>query len=309
MQAAIGIALPFFAVILCGYLAGHFRVMPEGGIAGVNAFVFWFALPAMLFITMASTPFERLLDREFLLAYVSATMAVFLAALALARVLFHAKGGELALHGLSAIFNNTGYMGLPLIGAALGAGAAAPVILTLTVDNTLMMALAVAMLERRRGHDDSRGAAVATLAALVRNPLIVAIAFGTLASALRMPIPGPLDSFLRLIGGAAGPCALFALGASLTARAVTDDAAQIAQMAGFKLFIHPAAVWFAMTSLGVDPLWTIAATLSAAMPIGGTAFVLAERYKTAIARVSAAVLISTALSVVTVSALIALLRP
>ena len=65
MQTILNTALPFFALIFCGYGAGRFRLLSEASVAGVNAFVFYFALPAFLFNLMATAPLDEVVNVPF----------------------------------------------------------------------------------------------------------------------------------------------------------------------------------------------------------------------------------------------------
>ena len=62
MLSVLLITFPFFALVLCGYLAARRGVLPQPAIPGLNAFVLYFALPCMLYRFGASTPIAQLLD-------------------------------------------------------------------------------------------------------------------------------------------------------------------------------------------------------------------------------------------------------
>src|SRR4029079_1900523 len=62
MQPIFAVTVPFFALVLLGYLAAERDVLPESAIPGLNAYVLFFALPCMLFRFGASQPFARLID-------------------------------------------------------------------------------------------------------------------------------------------------------------------------------------------------------------------------------------------------------
>ena len=143
---------------------------------------------------------------------------------------------------------------------------------------------------------------------MVRNPIIIAIFTGVLVSAVSLGLPTPIENFTDLLGRAAGPCALFALGATLASFPISSGISEVSYMTFFKLLIHPAAIWFATTRLfDVDPLWASVAILGAALPVAANVFIVAEQYDTYVERVSSAILVSTAISVVTVSALLTIL--
>ena len=85
------------------------------------------------------------------------------------------------------------------------------------------------------------------------------------------------------------------------------------QLAGWiaaaKLVIHPALVAVAVFALGVEPFAAGVMIAAASLPVAGNVFILAQHYGVAPQRVSTAILISTAISVLTVSGVIALIGP
>jgi malonate transporter len=309
LQSILNNALPFFALIFCGYAAGRLNLLTTTAAAGVNTFVFFFALPAFLFSLMSSSPIAEVLNVPFIGAYVLASLTVFGLAVAGGRLLFDVGRGEAAIQGLAAVLPNTGYMGIPLAIAVFGREAAVPLVVGLTLDGIVLIPLGILLIESEKGQGESPlRTALATFPNLVRNPLIVSIFAGLTASAIGLTPPTPVNNFLDLLGAAAGPCALFALGATLAGRSVAGGAAEIGYMTALKLFVHPAALLLtAAVIFDVDPLWTSAALLGASLPIAANVFIVARQYDVYVTRASGAVLISTAVSMATVSALLLVL--
>lgn len=309
MQSILNNALPFFALIFCGYAAGRLNLLTATAAAGVNTFVFYFALPAFLFSVMSSSPIAEVLNGPFVGAYACASLAVFGLAAAGGRLLFDVGRGEAAVQGLAAVLPNTGYMGIPLAVAVFGREAAVPLAVGMTIDGILLIPLGILIIESEKGREAGPlGSALSTLPGLVRNPLIISIFAGLAVSAVGVTTPTPVTNFLDLLGGTAGPCALFALGATLASRSVAGGAAEISYMTALKLFVHPATLLLTTTVLfDVTPLWATAALLSAALPVAANVFIVARQYDTYVARASGAVLVSTAVSVFTVSALLLVL--
>jgi predicted permease len=144
---------------------------------------------------------------------------------------------------------------------------------------------------------------------LIKNPMIVVITLGLTWSALAIPIPDPMNDFLSILGGAATPGALFAIGASLASKSA--ERLQIAGWLSFcKLVLHPILVAVGVLYLfPVDP-YTAAVVISAsALPVAGNVYILAQHYGVAPQRVSATILVSTAISIFTVSFVIGLVAP
>jgi malonate transporter and related proteins len=309
LQTILNTALPFFALIFCGYGAGRFRLLSEASIAGVNAFVFYFALPTFLFNLIATSQLKNILNGSFVATYLSAGISVFVVATLLGRLLFKVQLGEAALQGSAAVLGNTGYMGLPLVVAVFGEAAAIPLVLGLTLEVTLIIPFTIALVEATKGSGGWSGVPSSVTGALARNPLIVAIFAGALISALGLGLPIPVENFTNLLGGTAGPCALFALGATLAGRSLSAGLGEVSYITFFKLFVHPSAMWLTTQLFDVASLWATVAVLAAALPVAANVFILARQYDTYVERISSAILLSTAVSVVTVSVLLAGIGP
>ena len=310
MQSILNSALPFFALIFCGYGAGRLKLLDETAAAGVNTFVFYFALPAFLFGLMSSSPLAEVVNVPFIGAYVAASLAVFTLAALLGRWLFEIGRAEAAVQGLAAVLANTGYMGIPLISAVFGREAAVPIVVGLTLDGVLMIPLGIMIIESSKGRAEGlTHTALTTFSALARNPLILSIFAGLGFSATSLNPPEPVTNFLDLLGGTAGPCALFALGATLAGRQVAGGAPEVSYMTVMKLALHPAALFITTTVIfGVDTLWATAALLGAGLPIAANVFIVARQYDVYVARTSSAILVSTAVSMISVSALLLVLH-
>jgi malonate transporter len=309
LQVILDTALPFFALIFCGYGAARFRLLSEASITGVNAFVFYFALPTFLFSLMATSPLSEIANAPFVAAYLGAGLPVFAVAAVLGRLIFKVRPSEAALQGSAAVLGNTGYMGLPMVAAAFGDRAAIPLVLGLTLEVTVLIPLTIVLIEAQEGLGGGLSPLLRSVAeAMIHNPLMIAIFVGALVSATGSGLPTPIENFTELLGSAAGPCALFALGATLAGQRLSSGIGEVSYMTFFKLLVHPAAMWFTTTRLfDVNPLWATVATLGAALPVAANVFIVANQYDTYVERISSAILVSTAVSVVTVSALLTVL--
>lgn len=296
--------LPFFAVIGLGFAAGRMRVFPPEATAWLTKFVFYFALSAMLFRLTVNLSLAEIWDPALAGAYLAATGGLYALLFALSRL----RGTSLAEATIEAqcgTIGNTGFLGLPMLGLLLGPAAAGPLLLILTLDMIVFSSLVTLLITAAQGR--ARGMALAGLLArgLAANPMIGAMAAGFLWSGAGLPVPGALDETLALLGSAATPCALFAIGASLAGRSA-ERLAVAGGLALSKLLLHPAAV--ALMALAVFPVAPQAAgagIAAAALPVAGNIYILAQHYGVAPQRVSASILISTAASIVTLPLFIA----
>ena len=304
MLSVLPITFPFFALVLCGYLAARSGILPQAAIPGLNAFVLFFALPCMLFRFGSSTPIAQLLDPVVAGVYVLCALVMVGGAVALTRA--RMGWNDAAFGALVAAFPNTGFMGVPLLVALLGAQAAGPAILTMLVDMLLTTSLCIAL--SRLDGAGTHGMAVAlrrALRGMLTNPMPWSIALGALASALQWRLPGPLDKTVAMLADAASPVALFTIGAVL-ARSQMNQHDRVAvrdyvPIALAKLFIHPVLVWLAgwvaiRMGLPLSPFAHTALTLAAALPSASNVSLLAERFGAHNGRIARIILVSTALA-------------
>lgn len=298
--------LPFFLLIAVGYGAGRSGFFPEEATAWLTRFVFYFALSAMLFRFSANLSLAEVFDLPFVLAYLIGTLAVYL----LVTIVALARGRgveEAAVEAQCGVVGNVGFLGVPMLVMLLGEAAIGPVMLVLATDLIVFGSLIVIVITARRDGRLSPAVLGSVGLGLLKNPMIVSISLGLLWSATALPLPGPINEFVAILGAAATPGALFAIGASLAGKS-----AERLVVAGWlslaKLVLHPAAV--AITALGlftVDPYAAGVMIAAAALPVAGNVFILAQHFGVAPQRVSASILISTAFSILTVSAIIAAL--
>lgn len=307
MLAILLKTLPFFAVIATGFLAGRGRFITAEATGQVTKFVFYFALSAMLFGFAANLSLAEIFSLPFVLAYLLGTSVVWVLVLAIG--LIRGEGREAALfEAHTGVIGNVGFLGIPMLALLLGPQAVGPVLLVLAVDlivfSSILTLLITLFRSGRVGADTVRVLALG----LVKNPMIVSTVLGLAWGATGRSLWPPVQEFLTLLGAAATPCALFAIGASLAGRK-PDRPLVAGWLTVAKLVLHPAAVAVcALWLFAVDPYAAGVMIAAAALPVAGNVFILAQHYGVAPQRVSTAILISTAFSVLTVTAVIALLE-
>ncbi|MCZ7674811.1 MAG: AEC family transporter [Roseovarius sp.] len=295
--------LPFFLILGLGYGSGRIGFFPEEATAWLTRFVFYFALSAMLFRFAANLSVGEVFDIRFIAAYLWATGFVY-GIVMLVAFLRGMSIEEAAIEAQCGVIGNVGFLGVPMLTLLLGEAAIGPVMLVLSIDLIVFGSLVVILVTGSR--DEGGGAAVLRTVGLglLKNPMIVAIVLGLGWATLRLPIPGVMNAFLETLGAAATPGALFAIGASLASKS-----AERPFVAGWlslsKLVLHPAAAAFAALVLfPVKPYAAAVMIAAASLPVAGNVYILAQHYGVAPHRVSASILISTALAVLTVSLVI-----
>ncbi len=313
MQAILATTFPFFALVLCGYVAVRRRMLPQLAIPGMNSFVLYFALPCLLYQFGSTTPLAQLLDPGVFGVYLLCGLLVLALVVAWAR----ARGvdwNNAAFGALVAAFPNTGFMGVPLLVALLGPRASGPVIVTIAIDLIITTSLCIAL--SRFGQGGSGTALRHALGGVMRNPLPWAILLGALASGAGLVVPVPVGATIGLLAGAASPVALFTIGAVL-ARSHMQSAgptawADILPVAFAKLLLHPALVFgvgHVAISAGapLDPFAFKVLVLVACLPCASNVALLTERFGADTGRVARIILVSTVLSFFSFSAAVAIL--
>lgn len=298
-----------FGLVLCGWAAGRMRLVGAESSDALNQFVYYFALPAMLFAAVARGSLAQIFNLPFLAGVVLATLACAAAGFALSAWFSGGTAQEHSLRALNASFSNTGYLGIPLVTVAYGPEAALPAAMATVATNVMLFATGLTLLELfdRRHREHGKGIALALLGT-ARSPLIWPIALAILLVALDWALPVPFMRFADLLAAAAGPGALFALGLFVSRQSMREGMLAAAPGVALKLALHPliaAAVFYGVVQ--VDPLWAKVAVVGASLPLGATAFVLAQRYKLLEVETSCSAVLSTALSVLTVSVVMAVL--
>lgn len=293
--------LPFFALIGLGWAAGRLRVFPPEATAWLTKFVFYFALSAMLFRFTATLPIEDLFDPAFFAAYLAASVAVWVLGFAVAKLRARPLP-EAAIEAHTAMTGNTGFLGVPMLVVLLGPKAAGPVLMVLAADMIVFSTLITLIVTSAR---HGRVALAPLALGLAKNPMIVSMLAGLAWALLHLPMPRPLADFLTILGGAATPGALFAIGASLAGRSA-ERLGPALWLSAAKLVLHPLAVAIAAFLIfPVEPFAAGVMVAAAALPVAGNVYILAAHFGIAPQRVSTAILISTAVSILSIPAVIA----
>ncbi|MDA0222369.1 MAG: AEC family transporter [Rhodobacterales bacterium] len=297
--------LPFFAILGLGYLAARRGFFSEQATAHLTKFVFYFALSAMLFRFAATLDMAQVFDTQAVFAYLTATLSVYLLATAVA--LWRKTGLEqAAIEAQCAAIGNVGFLGIPMLALLMGPQAIGPVMIVLGTDLIVFGSLIVILISASRDGRMNLAVLGPIALGLVKNPMVMAMTLGLIWSSLSLPLPTPATEFLTLLGAAATPGALFAIGASLASKSAERKSVAL-WLSTAKLALHPLAVTFAATQIFTVPPFTAAVMIAAAaMPTAGNVYILAQHYGIAPLRVSSTILISTAASVLTLTYVISL---
>jgi hypothetical protein len=309
MLSILNLALPFFGVIFIGFACGKWRRIPDAGLAWMNFFILYVALPALFFRILSRTPLEQLAQIDFVTATVLASASAFTIAYVIGLVLRRGNLGEATIAAVAGGFGNVGYMGPGLSLAAIGPEAAVPVALIFSFDALLIFTL-VPLMMAFTGSSTSLGKALGEVArSIFLNPLLIAAALGVGAAALKWEPPEAVDRLLQFLYTSAAPCALFALGVTVALRPLERMPWEVPLLAAVKLVVHPILVLVLLGWLGpFSEVWVNTAVLMAALPPALSAYVFARQYDVWIEQASSAVLIGTLASVATLTAVMWLVQ-
>lgn len=295
--------LPFFGIIALGYGAGRSGFFGPTAVAGLTKFVFFFAMTALLFRFTATLDLGALFDLPFLAAYTLATLALFGLITLVAR-LRGRPWEEAAFESHAGVAGNTIFLGLPLITTLMGAAAIPSLLAVLLLDLVVFSSLVVIITTAAR-EGRLRLSSIKTVGlGLMKNPMLMAVALGFVWQPTGLNLPAPADVMLETLGDASTPAALFLIGASLVGKSA-ERMAVASWLSGAKLVLHP--LFVAIAALWIFPVDLQAAGVmiaAAALPTAGYVYMMAAHYDVAPRRVSATILISTIISVVSITAVI-----
>ncbi len=303
-------ALPVFAMIAAGYAAARTGIIPAAANRELNRFVVWIALPCLMFSIVATTDWRALWDTDFVIASLAGSLIAFAAGMGIGRT----RGlgmADIAVDGLNASYSNAAYIGLPLFLLVLGPASAPYVIISSTL--TLMTLFACALVTIELGHNRHLGlmyALAKTLSGVIRNPVMIGPLAGLSWWLTGWPLPAPVDNFTHLLGAAASPTALVAIGLFLAERPLREALSNrfVLALSGAKLVLHPlVTALIALPVLGMAPRTATIAIAIAALPTGTGPFMVAGFYARDGKVTSGTILLSTIASVVSITAILSLL--
>lgn len=306
MSVIVNAVFPLFALILAGYLSARRGLLGRGAVDNLNKFVVWMALPALLFQAMAKITWEQINQPGYVAASALAIAIVFCVSCLLDR----RRRGRLAdvsIEGLAASYSNAGFMGIPLCLMLFGEASLPPVIIATLLTACVLFAFSIVLIELDLQASPKLRTTLGKVGlSLLRNPLVASPLLGLAVAVLQWPLPYAVEQFTTLLGAAASPCALITIGLFLAQKQPAGNAGAIGRIVALKLLLHPAVAFvLAYWVFDMPDLWAATAVLLAALPVGTGPFMLAKLYEREPAITSRAILISTVLSLVTVSLLVA----
>lgn len=294
MLHILSIVLPVFGLIALGYGARRAKLVLDRTGDGLSDFVFTIAVPALIFKTLTGAELPESQPWGYWFAYFTAVAIVWWVAMIIGRRVFGLSHMENVVTGFLSAQANTVMVGIPLILEAYGKPGVVPLFLLIAIHLPIMMTAATIMAEKGQAHWKRM------IRQLLLHPILLAIVFSTAFRLSGLPVPATIKSIVDMLGAAAIPCALFAMGIALYRYGIGEDFKIAATITGLKLILHPLLVYiFAFHVFSMPPVWAGVAVLFASAPAGVNAYLFAERYRSGARIASSAIALSTGLSVVT----------
>jgi malonate transporter len=303
--------LPVVLLIAAGYLAGHRRWVGAHAIKDLSNLIFLLLAPALLFRSMSAVHFEQLSLKP-VAAYFIGAGIIFIGTL-----LWRGLNRTAAVLAIASTFSNTVIIGVALVDLAYGPEGLVVLLTLVSLHSLVLITSATVLIELMvaREHAASNGRQrhhlLRTVGRALRNsifhPVPQPIIAGLLYAQTGWGIPAVIDKPLMLLGQAFSPVALVLVGVTLALTPVGTHLRDAFTMALVKNVVHPLLVLGTGWLLGVRGLPLTVMVVAAAMPIGANAFLFSQRYKVAEELVTASVVVSTVLALLTLSAAMALM--
>ena len=295
----VELIFPVFAVIVTGYVFARLKLLPDGVGDALIQFLFYVAIPALLFVVIAQEETKALLNWPFIVSFGGATVVVFLLMLAFGIYFLKSTAVAATMLAMIAVASNTGIVGLPLLHSLFGN----KVIVLAALANILVVALIIIqvfLLEATRPKaPDEVVSILAHLKKVLLNPVILSTILGLAYAISPLSLPKVVVNYLDVLSAAVAPCALFAIGMSIRPASIVESGATVMLAASAKLIVLPALALLIVLLVGTDPLVAVAVVVSAALPTAKNEFILAKQYHQSEELAAQTVSLTTAISIVT----------
>ena len=304
------VTLPVFILLGAGYLVVKIGYLSSDISDHLNQFAVKFAVPVLLFRAVYLLDFQQAFEPAMLMVFYLSCFVCFVIAAVLARTWWKRMPGESVSIGFSAFFSNSVMLGIPIAERGFGDQVLTPVLGIVVFHAPVLYAFGMISMEfaRRDGSSFSE-TIIKAMVSIFTNPLMIGILAGLAANLIDLQLPEFARAAVDMVADAAIPVALVALGAALTRYEMKSELGETSMVSFISLFVHP-AIAFSVCHylLNLDPVYVQAAVLVACMPPGMNGYVFASLYNRAVGTAASTVLLATAISVVTVSLWLSLLK-
>nr|CAA6830601.1 MAG: Transporter [uncultured Thiotrichaceae bacterium] len=304
----LNLSLPLFGLVLLGWLAARWKKIPESGLAWMQFYIIYVALPALFFQILSQTPIEQLTNFRFILGTTGTTLIIFAISFFFGRALQKNKTAVATMQAVAGSYSNIGYMGPALTLSALGEAAVVPTALILCFDNAMLFTIVPILMAMGMG-DNKEGILKVLYKRVLLHPFILATIAGISAAYLQLEVPQAIDQILTNLKNSAAPSALFVMGVVIANQKASLKSIDVGVLLLIKMTLHPLLVYFTLKWIGFDdPVWVQTAVLMAALPPALNVFVLAQHYGVYVQRSSSIVLLGTLLAAISVTVLLYIIK-
>lgn len=304
MSGLINVILPVFLVIGFGYVAAWRGLMSENAVEGVMRFAQNFAVPVLLFRSIARLDLGKSYDPGLMISFYAGAFAAFALGLWGAKYIFHRPGPDCVAIGFCCLFSNSLLLGVPITQRAYGAEALAGNFAIISIHSPLLYTFGITLMEGVRSHGTGATlgrVALNALSGILRTPLVIGILAGFAVNLSGLALHDSIWAAADMMASAALPAALFGLGGVLLRYRPEGDMKTIGMVTGLSLLVHPAVAYgLGHFAFGLEPAALRSAVVTASMAPGVNAYLFANMYGAARRVAASSVLIATASSILTV---------
>ncbi len=299
MNLVFSAIFPIFGMMALGAFAKKINILGERSEAVLSRFVFYFSLPATLFLAISNSPVKKALNIPYIAVISIGTFILITSLLCYLRFYKKAARSDIHIRAMLVSQPNATFMGIPILMTVLGVNTLLPIAIAALIFNIFLSFILIFM-ELSNKHSDSHFI-IKFFSSFYKNPILIGILVGFVVSFIGIRLPVFLNKLLHQLAMTAAPCAMFAIGQSLMKFRLSCEIKKILPICFFKLVVHPAIVLVLMLFFRVPSLWAASGFIISGLPIALKTYIIAEKNNTNCEEVSAAILISTLFSVITIS--------
>lgn len=311
METLFNTLFPVFGIILLGFIACKCNILEQSESAILNKFVYFVSFPSLLFVVMAKAPMEKIFYWDFIGAWGIGLLLTFLVTAIISHYFWRVNLSSLSINCLNTTCSSTAFMGVPLIYIAFGQEATVAAIIATTFLVIVIISLSIFLIELEKSESLSMVNIIRNIGvSLLRNPLMMGATLGILASAF-LSIPPAIDLLFEMVGRAAVPISLFAIGLFIAGQSLSkikQGLFRVNILIVIKLIIHPLITWLLIDYFfTLDPVWSAITIILAGLPPATTCFVIAQRYEVSVSETASMTVLSTLYSMVSISIILLML--
>lgn len=301
LMPVVNVLIPVFLIMGLGALSVKTKIFTKADTTVFTRYDYYFALPALMFLTLATSDFTSINNIPFLLTTFLGLLLTLLAIIVVGKIL-RFPNKFIGIAAVAGTFGNITYMGVPVMKSLYGDTSLPYVAVISGITIAFCMVISILVLELM--DDEKKSNAKTLFLNTIKNPLVIAIVLGVLASFVKIHLPPYIEGMLKMVKDSASAVALFSIGMFMVGQKITGQMSKIIFICTANMIVLPLIVFALGKSFGLTGDLFNISLLEAAMPLGTTTFVIAQKYKNHDDTIATAVILSTLFSIVTLGLLI-----